>query len=70
MSGYEIYPPRLDFITTIPRFQPQGIFRVGSIYSALLCQQGKIIQCTENFKILFNFSQQTKNSNSLIGLLI
>ena len=71
LSGYELYPPRLDFSTAIPRFQHhQSIYRVGSIYSASLCYEGKIAECTENFKTLFKFSQQMKNSSTLISLLI
>ena len=71
MSGYELYPPRLDFVTAIPRFtNHQSIFRVGSLYSSHLCHEGKQELCTDNFRTLFKFSQQTKNSNTLIGLLI
>ena len=71
MSGYELYPPKFDFYNAIPRFaNHQSIFRVGSLYSSLLCYEGKQELCTENFRTLFKFSQQMKKSWTLISLLI
>lgn len=71
MSWYELYPPQLDFTTAIPRFtNHQSIFRVGSLYTALLCYEGKQKECHDNFSTLFQFSQQMKNAWSLVSLLI
>lgn len=71
MSGYELYPPQLDFTTAIPRFtNHQSIFRVGSLYTTLLCYEGKQKECNDNFRTLFQFSQQMKNAWTLVSLLI
>ncbi len=71
ISWYELYPPRMDFATAIPSFNGhQSIFRVGSLYSSLLCHQWQQEQCTHNFRTLFRFSQQMKKSWTLVSLLI